>query len=187
MGKGKQTGEGAPVAGASRRRRAREGEGFVAGGWLVHRGRVAGRRRAMARWSGRRRQGRPRGRAAEGGRRGATGSGSSRSGRRGGGEGGDRGGEWGVGRLGFGAWGGYGGAGWAGPGGGVGPGQGPGGAGLRGGWLGRGKGWPRWARGGSLPFSSSFLFFYYFSFSAFCFSLIKMPKHFTKFCAPHHN
>ena len=49
----------------------REGEGFVAGRWLVHRGRVAGRRGAMARWSGRRRQGRPRGRAADGGRRGA--------------------------------------------------------------------------------------------------------------------
>ena len=89
-------------------------------------------------------------------------------------------GAWGgsVGRLGFAA----GGEGisdrrWAGPGG-----NGPGGEGP--------SGEGEWARGNGpgvfpSPLFLSFLFLLLFLFSVF--SLLKMPKHFTKISAPHHN
>ena len=63
--------------------------------------------------------------------------------------------------------GGYGGAGWAGPGGGVGPGQGPGGVGLRGGLAGPGEGLAQMGQG---RFPPSFLL-PFFSFIIFLFLL----------------
>ena len=67
---------------------------------------------------------------------------------------------------------------WAGPGGGM----GQGGRGQ----VGRGDGPGGMGQGFSLPpLFLSFLFLLLFLFSVF--SLLKMPKHFTKISAPHHN